>query len=111
MGELSHEATPTANGVNKYWVYISKFLINLKVVYNVPNTAKRTYRVNGLGPTATNHRFEYNGLRITIEDYFRRIKNYPLRHPDLPCLWVGSKKDDKNIYLPAEVSHSIFIST
>lgn len=109
---------------------IEKFLKGLKVTYQIPkqqdskqqsttkqqSTAgtKRTYRVNGLGPKANAHKFncgkkEEKDIR-TIESYFAAKKNYKLRHPDLPCLWVGAMSREERIYLPAEVcSNFIFV--
>ncbi|XP_020290691.1 protein argonaute-4-like isoform X3 [Pseudomyrmex gracilis] len=100
MDKILYERNPTR--LERCLENVSKFLTNLKVVYTLPNTAKRTYRVNGLGPAATHHKFDFNGSEITIEDYFRQVKRCRLHYPDLPCLSVGNKKDSQ-IFLPAEL--------
>lgn len=84
---------------------IDKFLKNLKVSYEIPGqkNLKRTYRVNQIGPSADEHTFQHNGNSITIAKYFQNHKQYKLKHPYLPCLWVGAKERVDKIYLPAEV--------
>ncbi|XP_029665997.1 protein argonaute-4 isoform X2 [Formica exsecta] len=84
---------------------IEKFLKGLKVIYQIPGQSrtKRTYRLNGLGPSAVQHQFECDGSMITIIQYFAQSKNYNLRYPDLPCLWAGATNRAEKIYLPAEL--------
>ncbi|XP_011135141.1 protein argonaute-2 isoform X2 [Harpegnathos saltator] len=96
------------NQINVRAVYdninkISKFLAGLKVNYAIPGqpSTKRTFRVNELGPDATQYKFEVNGKMYTIQEYYANIKNYKIIWPNLPCLWVG-KRDGKT-YLPAEL--------
>lgn len=99
---------------------IEKFLKGLKVIYQIPSQqgskdyTKRTYRVNGLGPKANEHTFDCakqdkkeEDIR-TIEGYFAGLKKYKLRHPYLPCLWVGATSRDEKIYLPAEVRKQFY---
>lgn len=65
-----------------------------------PRDPPKTYGFNGVGEEASRAKFEYNGRQITIKDYFEREKRIPLRYPDLPVLWVGSKV--KKTYVPIE---------
>lgn len=90
---------------------IERFLRGLKVTYQIPgqSNTKRTYRLNGLGPSAIEHRFPYEGSRITIVTYFAQVKKYKLHYPDLPCLWVGATNRAEKIYLPAEVRKPFYI--
>ncbi|KAL6425221.1 hypothetical protein ACFW04_009460 [Cataglyphis niger] len=84
---------------------IERFLKGLKVTYQIPgqSNTKRTYRLNGLGPSAIQHQFPYEGSRITIVTYFAQAKKYKLRYPNLPCLWAGATNRAEKIYLPAEL--------
>lgn len=114
MAELTRaRGDPSASEVNKRWnrEKIEKYLKGLKVIYQIPNQArtKRTHRLNGLGPSAVQHRFDCDGNMITIVEYFARNKQYNLRHPDLPCLWVGAMNRPEKIYLPAEVRKPLYI--
>ncbi|XP_025270021.1 protein argonaute-2 isoform X2 [Camponotus floridanus] len=108
---------PDPEEVNKRWnrEKIEKFLKGLKVTYEIPNgrsgtnhSTKRTYRLNGLGPKASMHKFnsakedEPENIQ-TIVEYFAERKHYNLRHPDLPCLWAGAMDRREKIYLPAEL--------
>lgn len=90
---------------------LDKFLKNLKVIYEIPNikNSKRTYRLNGLGPTAIQHKFDCDGTLISIKDYFATKKGYDLRYPNLRCLWAGAKEREEKIYLPAEVRKLLYI--
>lgn len=94
----------TVDLIQRYREDITKFLKGLKVVYEIPghSTSRRTQRVNGLVTDARNNRFEHNGQKITIFDYYRLEKKYTIKHSDYPCLWVGNR--DKNIHVPVEVS-------
>lgn len=110
---------PDPEEVDKRWnrEKIEKFLKGLKVVYQIPDPKypiKRTYRLNGLGPKASVHKFncakenEAENIK-TIAEYFADKKNYVLRHPDLPCLWAGAMTRVEKIYLPAEVRKQFYI--
>lgn len=88
---------------------INRYLSGIKVNYEIPSqpSTKRTYRINGLGPTANSYKFEVNGKMLSIKEYFFLHKNYKLIYPNLPCLWVGNKNE--NTYLPAEVRKPSYI--
>lgn len=99
MSQGIPDAAQVYNNQNK----ISKILTGIKVYYTVPGESSKTYRINGLGPTARDHEFETKGIKCTIEQYFAKNKKYKLRYPDVLSLWVGKKDAPKMIYLPAEV--------
>jgi hypothetical protein len=90
---------------------IGKFLKGLKVAYQIPRQerTKRTYRLNGLGPSANKHKFDCNNKLITITEYFEQHKKYKLNYPELPCLWAGAMDRQEKIYLPAEVRKPLYI--
>ncbi|KAJ8673621.1 hypothetical protein QAD02_004883 [Eretmocerus hayati] len=101
-------AQPTADDyttmVQRNQETIDKFLKGLKVVYQIPHipTSRRTYRVNGLlRKTPREDVFEHEGHRISVEQYYRLQKQYTIRYPNLPLLWVGTK--EKNIHVPIEL--------
>jgi eukaryotic translation initiation factor 2C len=83
---------------------IQKFLKNLKVTVEIPGqpTSRRTQRVNDLVKSPRENTFEFNGSKISVEQYYRLEKKYVIKYPHLPCLWVGPR--DKNIHVPPEVS-------
>lgn len=90
------------NDVTKF----EKYMRTLKVIYEIPGnpTSKRAYRCNGLGQTAGQAQFTLeNGTRLTVQQYFERSKNYRLRYPHLPTLWVGSKQRQEKMLLPMEL--------
>ncbi|XP_076662245.1 argonaute 2 [Halictus rubicundus] len=96
----------TPNHVSRNEDKITKFLKGLKVQYEIPGQphSKRTYRVNGLAECARKNQFTLeNGQTCTVERYFAQQKNYRLQYPDLPCLWVGSRTNQRKIHLPAEL--------
>ncbi|XP_076684967.1 argonaute 2 isoform X5 [Andrena cerasifolii] len=85
---------------------IMKFLKGLKIQYEIPGqpNTKRTYRVNELVDCPRKNKFSLdNGTLSTVEDYFSQTKKYRLQFPDLPCLWVGSRTNQKKIHLPVEL--------
>lgn len=105
--------TINENDVKRNADKINKFLKGLKIQYEIPGqpNSKRTYRVNELGASARNHKFKTdNGELCSVEKYFAQQKKYSLKHPELPCLWVGSRNNDRKIYLPMEVHTYIYIS-
>ena len=56
-------------------------------------------------------RFEVeNNKRITVQDYFTRIKGVQLQSLHLPCLDVGSPNRKVPIYLPPEVRKFFFLT-
>ncbi|XP_050298371.1 protein argonaute-2-like isoform X4 [Anthonomus grandis grandis] len=66
---------------------LTSYIKSLKVTYEVPRQAKVTYRVNGLARTPMEEKLE-DGR--TIFEYFRTEKNYTIKYPRIPLIWVGS---------------------
>ncbi|XP_076639294.1 argonaute 2 isoform X2 [Colletes latitarsis] len=96
----------TARDVEYNSEKITKFLKGLKVQYEIPGQphSKRTYRVNGLVECPKNDKFRLDdGSMCTVENYFLQTKKCRLEFPDLPCLWVGSRTNEKKIHLPVEL--------
>lgn len=94
----------TLSDVNQNQEKIKKFLVGLKVHYVIPNipSSKRTQVVRGFAECPRINVFSRDdGTSSTIENYFRREKNYIIRYPTLPCLWIGP--ETKKIYVPPEV--------
>ncbi|KAM0823435.1 hypothetical protein ACQ4PT_070875 [Festuca glaucescens] len=46
-------------------------------------------------------KFDQDGTRVSVVDYFRKQYNYSLRYTNLPCLQAGS--DSRPTYLPMEI--------
>ncbi|XP_029175629.1 protein argonaute-2 isoform X4 [Nylanderia fulva] len=109
MAEFTQEEVPSPQEVNKRWnrEKIEKFLKGLKIIYQMKikgkGLTKRTYRVNGLGPSAVEHRFSHENQMMSIQQYFMKYKEYNLQYPHLPCLWVGATNRPEKIFLPAEL--------
>ncbi|XP_046490379.1 protein argonaute-2 [Neodiprion pinetum] len=85
-------------------INIAKQLKGLKVIYEIPGhpTSKRTQRINDLMQSAVNSIFTLdNGSKTSVYDYFRKEKNYTIKNPELPCVWVGGR--NRQIYVPAEL--------
>ncbi|XP_065215105.1 protein argonaute-2-like [Planococcus citri] len=61
------------------------FLKNIKVSYD-DRGRKRTFKVDSLDLSARDARFERDGHRITVEEYFRTDKRITLKYPNLPCI-------------------------
>ncbi|XP_078039817.1 argonaute 2 [Augochlora pura] len=96
----------TPADVNRNGDKITKYLKGLKIQYEIPrqSNSKRTYRVNGLVECPRKNVFALeNGQKCTVENYFAQQKNYKLQYPELPCLWVGSRSNERRIHLPAEL--------
>ncbi|KAL2726585.1 protein argonaute-2-like [Vespula squamosa] len=94
----------TLEDVNQGKQKIIKFLVGLKVHYVIPNipSSKRTQLVRGFVECPRINVFaRSDGTSSTIEDYFRNEKNYIIRYPTLPCLWIGP--ETKKIYVPPEL--------
>ncbi|CAL7942898.1 unnamed protein product [Xylocopa violacea] len=94
----------TVNDINNNRNEINKYLKGLKVQYELPNqpATKRTFRVNELATCARDNKFKLQDNTIcTVEQYFLQTKKYKIKHPELPCLWVGSR--NSSVHLPAEL--------
>lgn len=88
------------------WEILENYIKTLKIRYEIPGqpTSVKVYRVNGLGRSPIEEIFNVEGKgQISIFDYFRKEKQFSLRYPKLPCLWVGSRDRKPRILLPAEL--------
>lgn len=84
---------------------LREFLAMLSVGYRInPNEPLKTYGFNGVGEEASRAMFIYQNKRMSVQEYFARVKNIPLKYPNLPVLWVGSrsKPPEERTYLPIE---------
>ena len=77
---------------------LARDLKGLKVKYELPNGSKREYRCNGLKEPAET--LVIPGLNKTVKQYFKEQYQVSLKHPNLPCLWLGSTT--KTIFIPLE---------
>ncbi|XP_047351672.1 protein argonaute-2 isoform X2 [Vespa velutina] len=94
----------TPDDVYQYVDKIKKHLVGLKVHYVIPNipSSKRTQIVRGFVDCPRKNVFSRaDGTSCTIEKYFKNEKNYVIRYPYLPCLWIGP--ENKKIYVPPEL--------
>ena len=88
------------NGMNKEQrEIVEKDLKGLKIRYELPNGRKRQYRCNGLVESSRKQKIP--DLNSTVEKYFLDTYKVKLRHPSLPCLWLGPI--NKTIYIPMEL--------
>ncbi|XP_060537315.1 protein argonaute-2-like isoform X2 [Cylas formicarius] len=93
-------------GLDRYQTEtLDKFIKTLRINYEIPGHpgTKRGYRVNGTDKPPSMAKFKHQERTMTIEEYFRTVKNYKLRYPDLPTLWVGSHQRADKILLPLEL--------
>lgn len=67
-----------------------------------PNEPMKTYGFNKLVESANKALFvdDSTNTKMSVREYFERVKGKRLQYPDLPCLHVGSKI--RTIYLPME---------
>lgn len=78
---------------------LQDYLKMLSISYGNP---AKTFGYNGLVQSARAALFvDENGRKMSVEEYFRSVKNIRLSYPELPCLHVGSRI--RNIYLPMEL--------
>ncbi|KAL0831464.1 hypothetical protein ABMA28_002265 [Loxostege sticticalis] len=88
------------------------FIRGLRVVASIggDNSSrgqKREFICNGVSAhSATREYFMMEDAsgkktRMSVAEYFSRIKNVRLQYPDLNCVWVGSR--EKTIYYPMEL--------
>lgn len=83
---------------------LKEHLYNLKVQYMVPNmpSSKRKVTVVGVrSQPADREMFIHENTRMSVADYYKNIRKYTLKYPNLPCLHVGNVK--KAIYYPLEL--------
>ncbi|XP_059046428.1 protein argonaute-2-like [Achroia grisella] len=105
---------PNQNLMQRNWAVspFKDFIRGLKVVAAIggDTTAggqKREFVCNGTVGPANEETFEYTdpnsgrNTRMTVADFFTKIKGVRLQYPNLNCVWVGSKS--KTIYYPMEL--------
>ncbi|KAJ8920698.1 hypothetical protein NQ315_004837 [Exocentrus adspersus] len=101
------ERADLSRPLNRYQLEtLNSFVKTLRVSYEIPNhpNTRRVYRVNALDDPPKDKIFRLDtGEQITIEKYFERQKNYKLRYPHLPTLWVGAQQRENKILLPLEL--------
>jgi len=95
------------DGDGKWWDtkrhadILQKDLKGLKVRYIRPDGQKREWRCNKVMDAARNLKFEHEGKKTTVEEYFKIAYKYKLKFPLLPCLHLGSPQ--KTFYIPVEL--------
>lgn len=70
--------------------------------------AKHIIVINGISDEGANVvSFDYKDQKITIAEYFERVYNIKLHHPNLPCVIEkkpkGKNGADNNAFYPLEV--------
>lgn len=87
---------------------IEDHLKSLLVETNVNGQRRSRQIIHGLiQKNAKDNFFEMqNGQKISVYQYFKEAKNYTIKYPDLPCLWIGNRM--KNIHVPLEVNLIFF---
>ncbi|KAK7603257.1 hypothetical protein V9T40_003256 [Parthenolecanium corni] len=76
---------------------LREFLTGLKVSYEMPTPGgpvqRRIYKVTGLGDTPIRATFipGDNAPRTSVGQYYRDVKNYNIRYPELPLLVLGTQ--------------------
>merc|ERR1719348_2808121 len=95
------------DGDGKWWDtkrhadILQKDLKGLKIRYIRPDGQKREWRCNKVMDPSRFLKFEHEGVKMTIEEYFKIQYKYKLKYPFLPCLHLGSLQ--KQFYLPVEL--------
>lgn len=109
-GNYSEEVTPQTQLRGYQIENLDKHLKGLKVEYMIPNEigSKRVFKINGVRDRpASREVFDITNEKTKrtettdVVRYFRTHKNYNVRYPSLPCLWVGSVNN--RIYVPIEL--------
>ncbi|CAH0387529.1 unnamed protein product [Bemisia tabaci] len=81
------------------------FVTTLQIDYSLPgnSSSKRTHRIIGIGKCTRDLRFPLkdDGPEISVDEYFRTVKNYRIKYSNLPTVQVDPAA--KNIYLPMEL--------
>ena len=80
---------------------LARDLKGLKVKYELPSGCKREYRCNGVKDPAES--LVIPDLKKTVKQYFKEQYGVSLKHPNLPCLWLGATT--KTIFIPLEFCH------
>ncbi|ERL91353.1 hypothetical protein D910_08685 [Dendroctonus ponderosae] len=84
---------------------LTKFVKSLRVSCMIPNapSSRKNYKVNGLEGSSRNSVFKFNNVQMSVEEYFLKTKNYRLKYPQYPTLWVGNPQRADKILLPIEL--------
>lgn len=85
------------------------YVKGLKIDFMIPNqpNTKRSYKVVGLLDTANKFKFDFDDpvrggkQSLNVVQYFKAIRQYVIRHPNLPCLHVGNTA--KKTAIPIEL--------
>lgn len=76
---------------------LNEYLKMLSISYD-----GKTFGYNGLRKSPRQEIFvDGDGKKMSVLEYFERVKQKKLNYPDLPCLWVGSKA--RTVYVPLEL--------
>jgi len=67
-----------------------------------------TVGCNGIKGPANKEKFDCEGKMVTVQQYFEKKLGKKLQHPNLPCVWVGSR--EKRNLVPMEVYKRSFFS-
>nr|CAH7757145.1 unnamed protein product [Callosobruchus chinensis] len=79
---------------------ILEMIMDKKVEYKV-HSHTVCYSVNGFKGTP---KFEIiPETKMTVLQYFKKEKQYDIKYPDLPLLWVGNKQRENPILIPIEL--------
>lgn len=85
---------------------LQKHLKGLRIVYKMPERdgviSYKSYKFLALGQPPASEYFPVDGQRTSVLDYFAN-KGVQLRHPEYPCMKVGSAVN--SIALPPEFCH------
>ncbi|KAL0947384.1 hypothetical protein HGRIS_013500 [Hohenbuehelia grisea] len=81
---------------------LEKYFKNLQVLVNTPGMKGRKKKILALEPKAGSFRFDKDGEKMTISQYFGEACNYPVRHPDIFGVVISSKNAPAPIIIPAE---------
>ncbi|CAH1957008.1 unnamed protein product [Acanthoscelides obtectus] len=79
---------------------VLEVILDKKVEYKV-HSHTVCYSVNGFkGPAKLEI---IPDTKMTVLQYFKKEKQYDIKYPDLPLLWVGSKQREHPILIPIEL--------
>ena len=93
----------TANDIDRNRRKINDFLKGLRVKTVVNGVTRSRQVVNELTRKIPKEDFFEgpNNVRMSVQTYFEKAKNYRIQNPDFPCLWIGPRS--KNNHVPLEV--------
>lgn len=105
---------PTQNLQQRNWntSAFQDFLKGLRVIAAIGGDTssggqRREFICNGAVGPANQEKFDYTDpntgrqQKITVADFFTKIKGCRIKYPNLNCIWVGPR--DKTIYYPMEL--------